>query len=218
MAAPDVPQLGAVVQIERSDRAGRLGGLHPFDDHLAGGFRQRGKDAAAVEPAHAAGEDRLPVEIARLELRGGFIRAVVEHHRGAHALAAVAVDGGHVGTVDAVVLESLVKWLDAHGPHALGDQVADRVIHHGRGDAGLQAEAIRQIGGAVELAAADVDLALGRLAEGNDARIEAMDQRAQGEKIQCAFWFDIQSVFHWVLLFQMIEIDHRIVSRIVMPS
>ena len=98
---------------------------------------QRGEDAAAVEPAHAAGEDVLPVEIARLELRAGFVAAVVEHHRRAHALAAVAVDRGHVRAVDAVVLEVLVEGLHAHRAHALGDQVADGIIHHGGGDAGL---------------------------------------------------------------------------------
>ena len=80
-------------------------------------------------------------------------------------MAAVAVDGGDVRAGDAVVGEALVKRLDAHGPDALGDQVADGVIDHGRGDAGLHAEAVGQVGGDVELAAADVDLALVRLAE-----------------------------------------------------
>ena len=50
------------------------------------------------------------------------------------------------GPGDAVVLEALVERRDAHGPHALGDQVADGVVDHGRGDAGLQAEAVRQVG------------------------------------------------------------------------
>ena len=84
------------------------------------------------------------------------------------------------------MLEMLVERCDTHGPHALGDQVADGVIHHGRGDAGLQAEAVGEVGGDVELAAADVDLALGRLAEGDDAGIETMDQGAQGHKVQAA--------------------------------
>ena len=60
------------------------------------------------------------------------------------------------------------------------------IIHHGRGDAGLAAETIRQVGGHVELAAADVDLALRRLAKGDDARVEAMDQRAEGQEVQGA--------------------------------
>ena len=40
VAAPDIPELGAVVQIEGSDRARRLGRLHGLGDELAGGFRQ----------------------------------------------------------------------------------------------------------------------------------------------------------------------------------
>jgi hypothetical protein len=65
-------------------------------------------------------------------------------------------------------------------------------------------EAVGQVGGAIELTAADVDLAFGRLAEGNDARVEAMDQRAERDEIQRAFGVaprglcgvDVKSVFH----------------------
>ena len=98
--------------------------------------------------------------------------------------------------MDAVVLEVLVEGLDAHRPHALGDQIADRIIHHGGGDAGLQAEAVGQVGGDVELAAADVDLALGGLAERDDARIEAMDQGAEGHEVQRAIRTDVQTILH----------------------
>ena len=69
LAAGDVPELVAIVQVERDDRAGRFGRLHPFDNQLGRGLRERREDAAAVEPAHAAREDRLPVEVARLQLR-----------------------------------------------------------------------------------------------------------------------------------------------------
>ena len=110
--------------------------------------------------------------------------AVVEDHRGAHAVAAVAIDGGHVRAGDAIVLEALVERLDAHGADALGDQVADRVIDHGGGDAGLEPEAIGQIGGDVELAAADVDVAFRGLAERDDAGVQAMHQGAERQEIQ----------------------------------
>ena len=146
-------------------------------------------------------EDRFPIEVARLEQRAGFVGAVVEHHGRAHAVAAVAVDGGHVGAGHAVVLEALVERLDAHGPHALGDQVADGIIHHGGGDAGLHAEAVRQVGGAVELAAADVDLALGGLAEGDDAGVQTVHQCAQGNEIQRGIRTDVQTMTHFALLF-----------------
>ena len=98
--------------------------------------------------------------------------------------------------MDAVVLEVLVEGLHAHRPHALGDQVADGVIHHGGGDAGLQAEAVGQVGGDVEFAAADVDLALGGLAEGDDARVEPMDQGAEGHEVQRPTLRDVQAMLH----------------------
>ena len=80
----------------------------------------------------------------------------------------------------------LVERLYAHRAHALGDQLADRVIHHRGRDAGFQAETIGQVGGAIELAAADVNLAFGRLAERDDPRVQAVDQRAQRQEIQRA--------------------------------
>ena len=152
-----------------------------------------------MEPAHAAsacGEDRAPVEVAGLELRRCLVRPIVEHYGRAHTLAAIAVDRGHIGAVDAVVLEELVEWLHAHRFDALGDQIADGIIHHCRGDARLQAKTIGQIRGAVELAAADVNLTLRRFAEWHNARIETMYQRAKRDKIQRAFWFDVQTIFH----------------------
>ncbi len=94
------------------------------------------------------------------------------------------------------MLELLVEGRDAHGPHALGDQIADGIVDHRGRDARLHAEAVGQVGGAVELAAADVDLAFSRLAERDDPRIEAVDKRAEGDEIQRAFLTDIQTVLH----------------------
>jgi len=132
-----------------------------------------------VEPADAAGENGRPVEVAWLELGSRFIIAIVKHHRRAHSLAPVAVNGSHVGTMHAVVLEALVERLHPHRPHPLGNQVADGIIHHRRGNARLQAKAVGEIGRHVKLAAAHVDLALGRLAERDDARVQPMNQRAE---------------------------------------
>ena len=196
VAAGDVPELRAVVQVEGDHRARRLGGLHAFDDHLGGGRGQRREDAAAVEPAHARAENGLPIEIAGLQQRGGLVRAVVEDHGRADAVAAIAIDRRHVGAGDAIVLEVLVEGLDAHGPHALGDQVADRIIDHGGGDAGLQAEAIRQVRGAIELAAAHVDVAFAGFAERDDARVEAVDEGAQREEIQRPLRRNLQGFAH----------------------
>ena len=94
------------------------------------------------------------------------------------------------------MLEALVERLHAHGANTLGDQVANRIVDHGGSDAGVQAKAIRQVGGAIELAAANVDAALGRFAKRNDARIKTVDQRAERKKIEFSGLADIQTVFH----------------------
>ena len=154
---------------------------------------ERGEDAAAVEPANPGAEDLLPVEVAGLELRRGLVAAVVEDGRPAHAEAAIAVDGRHVRPAHAVVLEHLVERRDAHRPDAAGDELADRVLDHGRRNAGAQAEAVGQVGCRVELAAAHVNLARVRLAERDHARVEAVDEGSECEKVEGAFGRYVQS-------------------------
>ena len=78
-----------------------------------------------MEPAHAAGEDARPVEVAGLEQRAGLVGAVVEDDGRAHAVAAIAVDGGDVGAAHAVVLEPLVERRDAGLADAGLHQLAD---------------------------------------------------------------------------------------------
>src|SRR5687767_13587228 len=101
-------------------------------------------------------------------------------------MAAIAVNGSHVGTVHAVMLEPLVKRFDPHRFYTLGDQFSNRVVDDRRGDACLHSKTIGEVGGAIEFAAAHMDGAAGCFAKRNDAWIEAMDQRAEGEKIQGA--------------------------------
>jgi outer membrane cobalamin receptor len=50
----------------------------------------------------------------------------------------------------------------------------------------VQPEAIRQVGGAVELAAADVNPAFRRFAKRNDSRVQPVNQGSKGNKIQTA--------------------------------
>ena len=86
--------------------------------------------------------------------------------------------------------------MHAHGAHAFGDQVADGIIDHRAGDAGVEPEAIGEIGRDVELAAADVDVAMRRFAERDDAGVEAMDEGAEGTEIECALCGDVETVVH----------------------
>ena len=149
-----------------------------------------------MEPAHAGAEDRVPVEVARLQLRRRLVAAVVEDDGRAHAVAAIAVDRGHVRAPGAVVLEHLVERRHAHRPHPPGDQIADRVLDHRRRDAGAQAEAVGQVGGGVELAAADVDRAGRGLAKRDDARVEPVNERAEREEVESALVGNAQRSVH----------------------
>ena len=80
------------------------------------------------------------------------------------------------------MLETFVKRLHSHRLHTLGDQIADRIIHHGGDDAGVHPETVGEIGRNIEFAAADVNLAGRRFAKRNDARIQAVHQRTEGNQ------------------------------------
>src|SRR5688500_15673425 len=103
LTAPHAPQFFSVFEVEARHRASLARRLHALDDELARRLGKRSEDAAAVEPAHAAGKDGTPVEVTWLKLGGRLVGPVVEHDRCAHAVTAVAVDRGQVRAVDAVV-------------------------------------------------------------------------------------------------------------------
>jgi len=90
------------------------------------------------------------------------------------------------------VREPLVEGLDAARPHPLGNQVANRVVHHGARDAGAQPEAVGEVRAGVELAAADVNCAHVRLTERDEAGIEAVHERAERQEIQGATGRNLQ--------------------------
>src|SRR5438105_5058656 len=118
----------------------------------------------------------------RLKPGGRLVGAVVKDHGGADAVPAIAVNSGDIRSSDAVVWKVLVKRLHPHRPHPLAHQIADGIIDNGAGNARLQPKAIGQIGGDIEFAAADVDLAFRRLAEGDDAGVEPVNKGAQGKE------------------------------------
>ena len=145
-----------------------------------------------MEPAHAAGKNFLPIEIAGFEKSASLIRPVVKYDRRADALAAITVYRRHIRSVDAIMLEVFIERLHPHGFHPFRDQIADGIVHHGGRNSRFQSETIGQIGGAVELATAHMDQALRRFAERNDSGIQTMDQGAYGNKIQCSFFANVQ--------------------------
>jgi len=186
LAAGDTPQFLTEVEIEGDDGSLGTGGFHTLDDEFGGGFREGREDTAAMEPAHAAGENPAPIEIAGFQLRRRLVAAVIKDDRRADAEPAVAVNGGEIRAVDAIMLEPLVERLDAHRSHALGDQGSDGVVDHGGDDGALHAEAIRKVGRDVELATADMYGAVLGFAKGNDAGVEPVDQCAQRNEIEGA--------------------------------
>ena len=197
-ATGSVPELLTVVQVERHHGAAHLGRLHRFDDQLRRRFGQRREDPTAVKPPHARAEDRGPVEIARLELCCGLVGSVVKDDGAPDAVAAVAVHRRHVRPPGAVVREVLVERRHPHRPHALGDQIADGIVDDGAGDRGPHLEAVGQVRCTVELAAAHVDGALGRLSERHVAWIEPMHERAKRQEIECAVRTDRECLAHRV--------------------
>jgi len=81
-----------------------------------------------------------------------------------------------------------------------GDQVADGVVRHGGDDACVQAEAVGQVRGNIEFAAAHVDLARRRFTEGDDPGIQTVDQCPQRHQIQRTLGTNLQSVAHGLVL------------------
>jgi hypothetical protein len=192
----DLPQLLAEVEIERRHRPRCVRGLHRLDDQFPRRLGQRREDPAAVEPAHAAGEDGVPIEVTGLQAGRGFVRPVIKDDGRAHSETAIAVDRRHVRARDAVVREPLVEPGDPHGAHALGDQIPDRVIDY-RGDhARLQPETVGEIRRAIELASADVDRAPGGLAERDHAGVEAMHQGTKRDEVVRALRCNRQACVH----------------------
>ncbi len=63
LAARNFPKLLAEIQVERDYGAGGLGHAHALDDQFSGCLGKRRENSAAVEPAHADGENCLPIEV-----------------------------------------------------------------------------------------------------------------------------------------------------------
>src|SRR6266702_363412 len=153
-----------------------------------------------MEPAHTIRKDRLPVEIARLQLRRGLVRAVIEHNRRANSKALIAIHRRHIRPAYAVMLELLVERLHAHRQNPLRDQIANRILHHRARDSGAQLKAVRQVRRNVELAAAYMHRKIRSLAERYNARIEPVYQRTQRKQIQRLLLRNFKTKTHNFLL------------------
>jgi hypothetical protein len=131
-ATDGLPKRRAVVEIVADDGAVFVGGLHGLDGQFGGGGGERGEDAARVEPAHAEfAEDVLPVDVARLELRGGRVATVRIADSAANAEAALGeVQAVAHGAADAVIGTPLDEvGGDAALHDEILDEMADLVVH-----------------------------------------------------------------------------------------
>src|SRR5213082_1167619 len=63
--------------------------------------------------------------------------------------------------------------------YPIGDLIAERITRHRATNASLHAESIGEIRSDVELAAADMDGAIMRLAKRDNTRVQTVDQRAE---------------------------------------
>ena len=138
----------------------------------------------------------LPIEVAGLQPPGRFVRAVVEYHRARARHGRGRCRPWPYSASYAVVLEMLVERLDAHGPHAFGDKVADRIIYHRGRDAGLHRKQSDRLAAQLNSPPLTWIWHSCALRKGMMPRVQAMHQRAEGQEIERALRGDVESVFH----------------------
>src|SRR5579871_963242 len=168
------------------------GGFHRFGGNLGRSFRERGKNAAGVEPAAAiSAEDLLPVDLSWLQLRNSGMPTVGAANRRAQSEPAL----GKVEAIANLAPNSVVfNPLQVRLVHAsLIDQIlhqpADGVIGERRDHSGIQPEAALQPAGNVVFAATLPRAKLTRVRNPVFPGIEAQHDFAQSHKVPPAFCF-----------------------------
>ena len=190
LAADGFPERVAEVQVVGDGRAVFARGVHGFHGNFGGGCGECGEDSAGMEPARAVAgaEDRLPIEIAGLDLADGSVAAVGTAGGSAHAKAALSkVEAVAHGAADAIVRDPAdERGIDAALEDEVLDEAADGVVGERGGDGGAQAEAAAQAAGYVVFAAALPNLELARGVDAHVAGIEAKHDFAQAEAVPAA--------------------------------
>ncbi len=87
------------------------------------------------------------------------------------------------------MFEPLEERLDAHFTDAALNQLTNRIVHHGGGNAGLETEAVGQVRGHVVFATRDVNFKVLGFAERDDAWIESMHQGTERKEVELAIVF-----------------------------
>ena len=143
-------------------------------------------------------EDRLPIEIAGLDLADGGVAAVGAAGGGAHAEAALSkVEAVAHGAADAVVRNPAdERRIDAALENEVFNEAADGIVGERGGDGGAQAEAAAQAAGDVVFAAALPHLKLARGVDAAFAGIEAKHDFAEAEAVPAAIGIGNRKRFH----------------------
>ena len=176
LSADRLPEARAVVEVIARHRAVLLGRLERLDRDLGRRLGKRREDAARVEPAHALlPEQRVPVDVAGLQLRDGRQPAVRAAARAAAAVAALdEVEAVPDRAADAVVRHPLhVRDIDAALQHEVLDEASDGILRERRDRRRPETEAAPEAAHDVVFAAAFPDLEFAGRVDAPIARIEA---------------------------------------------
>ena len=189
LPADGLPQGRPVVEVVGDDGAVPAGGRHRLRGDVRRRLAERREDAAAVEPAGAfAGEDLVPVDVARPQLADGGVAPVGAADGAADAEASLGEvePVAHLAADTVVGDPAHVRLVDAALEHQVLDEPADRVVGQRRDDRGPQPEAAAQAAGDVVLAAALADLETPRGGDAALAGIQPEHDLAEGDEVPAA--------------------------------
>src|SRR5437763_110830 len=183
-AADALPQRRTIVEIIRNDRAVAPRRLHRLGRDERRRLGERREDASGVEPARAA-EHRVPVDVARFQLRDRGVAAIGAAQPGADAESALGeIEPVARPAADAVVFDpAQPRHVAAALQHQLSHQAPHRVIDERGDDRGAHAERAAQSARDVVLAAAFPHLERAGGRHPAVAGIEAQHHLAQADQI-----------------------------------
>src|ERR1700687_6062553 len=187
-----LPERCSVVQIVRDHSAGSLGGFHGFLGDKRRGLGESAEDSAGVKPADAIlGEDLIPVDLARFQLRDGGVPAVGATYCCANAEATLGeIQPVPYSPAYAIIWRPAnVLLADAPLQHEVFDQSSDGIVsergHNGR----IKTEAALEPAGYVVFAAAFPGTKMTSGGNASIAGIEAQHDFAQAHQVPPAFTF-----------------------------